>query len=92
MTSGYLMFDTMGIDLTSQSEQNKPGIYAKLQKAMATGKPLIGYGLLWGEGKKLTPMSFFANQYSENLIVCTNSILNINVTSSDVVTVQDLTN
>lgn len=92
MTSGYYMLDASGVDLTSQSTQTKTGIYKELQRAMKTGKPLIGYGMIWGEGKPLTPIHFFANQYAENLIVCTSSILNINVTNEDVITVQDLTN
>lgn len=90
MTSGYTLIDCRGLDLTSESEQNIPGIYAQLRTAMIVGKPLIGCNCIWGEGKPLTPIHFFANQWNENLIVCTSSILNINVTSSDVVTVQNL--
>ena len=85
------MVDATGIDLTKETEQEKSGVYAELQRAMKTGKPLIAYGLIWGTGKPLTPMHFFANQYTDSLIVCTNSILNINVTSADKVTVQNLT-
>ena len=90
MTSGYMLIDCRGLDLTSTEEQSLPGIYAQLRTAMIVGKPLIGCNCTWGAGKPLTPIHFFANQYAENLIVCTSSILNINVTSADKVTVQNL--
>ena len=57
---------------------------------MIIGKPLIGINCTWGEGKPLTPIHFFAKEYAENLIVCTSSIFNINVTSADKITVQNL--
>ena len=90
MTSGYTLIDCRGLDLTSESEQLLPGMYAQLRTAMIIGKPLIGCNCYWGSGKPLTPIHFFANQWCDGLIVCTSSILNINVTSSDVVTIQNL--
>lgn len=90
MVSGYTIIDCKGLDLTSEEEQSRPGMYAQLKTAMIIGKPLIGINCTWGEGKPLTPIHFFANQYAENLIVCTSSILNINVTSADKITVQNL--
>lgn len=90
MTSGYTLIDCRGLDLTSQSEQTIPGIYAQLKTAMIIGKPLIGCNCIWGTGKPLTPIHFYVNQSNESLIVCTFSTLNINVTSSDVITVQNL--
>lgn len=90
MTSGYTLIDCRGLDLTLESEQTIPGIYAQLRTAMIVGKPLIGCNCIWGTAKPLTPIHLFASQRGENLIVCNSSILNINVTSSDVVTVQNL--
>lgn len=90
MVSGYTIIDCKGLDLTSAEEQTRTGIYAQLKTAMIIGKPLIGINCTWGSGKPLTPIHFFANQYAENLIVCTSSILNINVTSADKITVQNL--
>ena len=90
MVSGYTIIDCKNLDLTSNEEQTIPGIYAQLKTAMIIGKPLIGANCIWGTGKPLTPIHFFANQYAENLIVCTSSILNINVTSADKITVQNL--
>ena len=90
MVSGYTIIDCKGLDLTSAEDQPIPGTDSQLRTAMIIGKPLIGINLTWGEGKPLTPIHFFANQYAENLIVCTSSILNINVTSTDKITVQNL--
>lgn len=90
MVSGYTIIDCRGLDLTSAEEQTKPGLYAQLKTAMVIGKPLIGINCIWGTGKPLTPIHFFANQSAENLIVCKSSILNINVTSADKITVQNL--
>lgn len=90
MVSGYTIIDCKGLDLTSTEEQTITGIYAQLRTAMIIGKPLIGINCIRGTGKPLTPIYFFANQYAENLIVCTTSIFNINVTSADKITVQNL--
>ena len=90
MVSGYTIIDCKGLDLTSAEEQTIPGTYSQLRTAMIIGKPLIGINCTWGTGKPLTPIHFFAKQYAENLIVCTSSIFNINVTSTDKVTVQNL--
>lgn len=90
MVSGYTIIDCKGLDLTSTEEQTITGIYAQLRTAMIIGKPLIGINFTRGTGKHLTPIHFFANQDAENLIVCTTSIFNINVTSADKITVQNL--
>lgn len=90
MVSGYSIIDCKGLDLTSSEEQTIPGTYSQLKSAMIIGKPLIGINCTWGEGKPLTPIHFFAKEYAENLIVCTSSIFNINVTSADKITVQNL--
>lgn len=90
MVSGYTIIDCKGLDLTSTEEQTITGIYAQLRTAMIIGKPLIGINCIRGTGKPLTPIHFFANQDAENLIVCTTSIFNINVTSADKITVQNL--
>lgn len=90
MTSGYTLIDCRGLDLTSQAQQTLAGIYTQLRTAMIIGKPIIGCNCIWGEGKPLTPVHLFAYQSNENTVVCATSTLNISVTSSDVVTIQNL--
>ena len=93
MNGGYYMVDLKGLDLTSDSTQTISGLYAEMQKGIASGKPLVGYNAVWGSNSDspMTPICFFAQQWSEGLVVGTASILNIACTSSDVVTVTDLT-
>lgn len=93
MKGGYFMVDCTGIDLTSASKQTKSGLFAAMQKALKANKPLIAYGMVWGDNSNapLTPINFFAQQWNSTLIVGTASIKNITVNSSDEVYVTDLT-
>ena len=92
MNGGYVMVDGKGLDLTSQSTQTISGLFKALKDAIATGKPIPGYNCVWGVNNDapLTPISFFAQQWNENLIVCTASILKIDVTNEDEVTITSL--
>lgn len=92
MNGGYVMIDGMGIDLTSEVSQTKTGLFANLKKVIATGKPVFAYNLNWGTGsnKALSPLPVFVQQWSDDLIVATCSILKVNITSEDAVTVESL--
>lgn len=92
MSGGYVMIDAMGIDLTSGSSQTKTGLFARLKEVLATGKPVFAYNLNWGTGsnKYLSPLPIFVQQWSSDLIVATCSILKVNITSEDAVTVESL--
>lgn len=93
LNGGYTLVDLGGMDLTAASTQTISGLYARMKEAIKTGKPLIGCNAVWGSNNDspLTPICFFAQEWSENLIVGTASILNISVTNADVVTIVDLT-
>lgn len=90
---GYAMVDCRGLDLTDSNPQTITGLYADMVKAIKSGKPLIAVNCVWGSNgdNPLTPIHFFAQQWSSNLVVGTASILNISCTDQDVVTVTDLT-
>ena len=92
MKGGYFMVDCTGIDLTDATQQTKTGLFEDMQKALKSGKPLIAYGMVWGDNSDapLTPINFFAQQWNSTLIVGTASIKNITVNSSDEVYVTDL--
>ena len=92
MTSGYYMIDCKGLDLTDDSEQTIGGLYAEMQKGLKSGKPLIAYNCVWGSNSDspLSPIHFFAQQWSDGLVVGTASILNITCTSADKVNVTSL--
>ena len=92
MKGGYFMVDLKGLDLTDDTEQTISGLYAQMQKAIKSKKPLIGFNIVWGSNSDspMTPIHFFAQQWSDGLVVGTASILNITCTSADKVTVTSL--
>lgn len=91
MNPGYAMIDLTGLDLTlGSTEQTVTGLYAQLQKGMASGKELVGFNAIWGSGKPMTPISFFAIQYTSTLIIATASTLQIFITNADKVTINNL--
>lgn len=93
MNGGYYTIDCKGLDLTDANAQTISGLFAQMVKGIKSGKPLIAINCVWGSNSDapLTPIQFFAQQWSENLVVGTASILNISCTNEDSVTVVDLT-
>lgn len=87
---GYVMIDCKGMDLTKGStEQAIAGIYADVQTAMETGKPIVAYNCIWGTGKPVTPINVFAIQFDGQVIV-TASTLQVIVGSNDHVTINNM--
>lgn len=58
MKAGYTLVNAAGVDLTKTGEttQTIAGIFAKLQKAMSTGKLIILEGVVMGSGKGMSPI------------------------------------
>lgn len=92
MNGGYIMIDCRGLDLTSREEQTISGLYNDMVRAIKTGKPLVAYNCVWGSNNDspMTPIPFFAQNWTDSLVVGTASILNISCTSADKVTVTSL--
>ena len=92
MKGGYYMVDCSGLDLTDATKQEKAGLFAAMQKALKSNKPLIAYGFVWGDNSDspLSPITFFAQAWTSSLIVGTASTKNITVNSDDEVYVTDL--
>lgn len=92
MNGGYVMIDCKGLDLTSNEEQTISGLYNDMVNAIKTGKPLVAYNCVWGSNNDspMTPIPFFAQNWTDSLVVGTASILNISCTSADKVTVTSL--
>lgn len=92
MNGGYIMIDCKGLDLTSNEEQTISGLYNDMVNAIKTGKPLVAYNCVWGSNNDspMTPIPFFAQNWTDSLVVGTASILNISCTSADKVTVTSL--
>ena len=92
MKGGYYMVDCSGLDLTDSTKQEKAGLFAAMQKALKSNKPLIAYGFVWGDNSDspLSPITFFAQARTSSLIVATASTKNVTVNSDDEVYVTDL--
>lgn len=92
MNGGYIMIDCKGLDLTSAEEQTISGLYNDMVNAIKTGKPLFAYNCVWGSNNDspMTPIPFFAQNWSDSMVVVTSSTLNITCTSADKVNVTSL--
>lgn len=92
MTGGYFMVDLGGLDLTDDTKQTITGLYKRMQEALASGKPLVGYNSVWGSNSDspMSPICFFAQQWSSDTVVGTASILNITCNEEDEVYVTSL--
>ena len=92
MNGGYTLVDLGGCDLTKETTQTISGLFNRMKEAIKTGKPLIATNAVWGVNSNapLTPIAFFAQEWSSTLIVGTASILNITVDNTDVVTITNL--
>lgn len=93
MNGGYVMVNGKGLDLTDNESQTITGLFKDLDDAIKTGKPVFGYNCVWGVNNDtpLSPIPFFLQKWNDSLIVGTSSILNVNVTDHDVVTIVNLT-
>lgn len=88
---GYIMVDCEGLDLTKGSTpQTITGIYEKFQKAKKTGKEIRACNCTWGTGIDVTPISVMATQVDATTVICTVATLQVTITSSDVVTINNL--
>lgn len=92
MNGGYCMIDCTGLDLTKGStEQTIHGLYDKVRASMRCDKPVYAYNCSWGNIGIMTPIQvmcllFAADEY----IIATASTLQIIITKSDVVTINNL--
>ena len=91
MKLGFTMIDCQGLDLTSESTQTIPGLYARMSKAIDIQKPCFAYNIIWGESNPMTPIPVMLNKDSGN-IVGTAATLQIVVTASNVVTIVNMVN
>lgn len=86
---GYVMIDCTGLDLIKGlTPQTIGGIYAKTEKAIATGKPLYACGCNW-DGKDVTPVQVFAIYFGDK-IYCTASTLQIIIDTDDSIIINNM--
>lgn len=90
MNSGYFMIDCHGLDLIKGSTpQTIAGLYSKCKVAIQIGKPVYAVNCVWDD-ISVTPISVFLIQIATDTIIATSSTLQVVVTSSDVVTINNM--
>lgn len=88
---GYVMVDCKGLDLIKGSTpQIISGIYNDVQKAMRTGKEILACNCVWDTNLDVTPISVMAIQINPTTVICTAATLQVIITSSDVITINNL--
>ena len=88
---GYQMVDLKELNLLEAEEtQSRPGLYAKLQRAIKNNKPVVAYNCIWGTGKPVTPTQVYVYQVASDSIIATLGTLQIVVSAADVVTINNL--
>lgn len=90
MNGGYILIDATGLDLIKGlTPQTITGLYNKVKRAMIINKPMYCCNAIWGDDKPVTPIQFFAIDFGD-VIICTSATLQIIITPSDVVTINNL--
>ena len=89
MIGGYKLIDCSGLDLLADSKQTITGIYAKVEEAYKTGKPIIAQNLEWGDVGIMSPVAVMVLPYAENTYTATASTLQLVITSDDGVVVNN---
>lgn len=87
--NGYIIIDCTGIDMLSEDSQSLTGLYARVQEAINTGKPIYATNLTWGEQGTMSPVEIFTVQF-DGYVVCTASTIQIIVASNDSITINNL--
>lgn len=87
--NGYISIDCKGLDLLAESSQTISGLYAAIQEAIASGKPIYACNMVWGEVSDISPVQVFIVQF-DGYVICTASTLQVIVTTADAVTINNL--
>lgn len=91
INSGYVLIDAGGLDLSSSDPQTIAGAWTMVQDAVATGKPIVAYNMVYGEGNPLTPVQCFGWPISSTEFVLVSATLHIHVKNTNVCVVVDVT-
>lgn len=90
MNGGYYMVNIKGLDLTETDPQSISGIWNDAVKAIATGKPIVAHGCVYGTGVPVSPVTCFGWYISATEIVIVGATLHIHIKSDNTATVLDV--
>ena len=87
---GYILVDCGGLDLTKDTAQSIDGIWAKAVKVLASDKPIVATGCIYGTGKPVSPVNAFGWYIDTDEIVIVGATLHIHIKDDDTATVLDV--
>lgn len=87
--NGYISIDCKGLNLLASESQTITGLYANIQAAIETGKPIFATNMVWGDVSPISPVHIFTVQF-DGYVICTASTLQVIVTIEDGVTINNL--
>lgn len=87
--NGYISIDCKGLDLLASESQTITGLYADVQEAIKTGKPIFAVNMVWGDVSPISPVQVFTVQF-DGYVICTASTLQVIITTEDGVTINNL--
>ena len=90
MNGGYFMVNCKGLDLTDTDPQSIAGIWNDSVTAIATGKPIVAHGCIYGTGVPVSPVTCFGWYISATEIVIVGATLHIHIKSDNTATVLDV--
>lgn len=85
---GYVLFDCMGLDLSSASEQKKDGIHAAALRAISLHKPIYAINCNYN-GAEFSAVPVTVHMSGTTVIASANT-LQIFITDADICTVSNL--
>lgn len=90
MNGGYYMVNCKGLDLTDTDPQSIAGIWNDAVTAIATGKPIVAHGCIYGTGVPVSPVTCFGWYISATEIVIVGATLHIHIKTDNTATVLDV--
>lgn len=87
--NGYISIDCKGLDLLAAESQTITGLYADVQEAIKTSKPIFAVNMVWGDVSPISPVQVFTVQF-DGYVICTASTLQVIITNEDGVTINNL--
>ena len=87
--NGYISIDCKGLDLLAAESQTITGLYADVQEAIKTGKPIFAVNMVWGDVSPISPVQVFTVQF-DGYVIVTASTLQVIITTADSVTINNL--
>ena len=91
MNGGYVLVDCDGLEINTDQKQTINGIFARVEKAYNTDKPIYAYNCEFN-ALKMSPVAVMVNPYTGGVYVCTASTLQIIVDPDDGVTINNFIN